>query len=116
MQATNLDLAGARARIARSRLAFDAAASGVDALIAPVIPDEAPVSPAPAQFRSDVIPLITPASAFALAALALPIGFGTHGIPLGMQLLATRGDTAALFALGEYFQRETSWHEQRPAP
>ncbi|HEY4441752.1 MAG TPA: hypothetical protein VGN14_14930, partial [Candidatus Elarobacter sp.] len=53
-----------------------------------------------------------PASGFGLAAVAVPIGFGSNGMPLGMQIIAP-GDVAPAFALGRRYQSVTAWHEAR---
>jgi len=104
----------ARAIVSRARTSWTAATSGYDVALAPSVGSEAPVMPAPPSFRDDTIPLVTPASAFALPAAAVPIGFGPAGMPLGMQLIALDGTPAAAFALGRTFQTRTTWHEQHP--
>jgi aspartyl-tRNA(Asn)/glutamyl-tRNA(Gln) amidotransferase subunit A len=53
------------------------------------------------------------AAALGLPALALPIGFGRHDLPLGMQIMGTGPDYAALLALGERYQSVTTWHLRR---
>ncbi len=70
--------------------------------------------PAPPDFRANVMPLVTPASGFGLAAAAVPIGFGPAGMPLGMQLIAADGDASSVFALGRAFQACTTWHRRTP--
>ena len=103
----------ARATIARARASWDAQLAGFDLALAPVVVGEAPAAPAPQTFRSQTIPLNAPASAFGLPALAVPIGSGPAGLPLGMQIIAVRGDAAAAFAFGAAFQAVTDWHERR---
>ncbi len=105
----------ARETIARARAAWDARLAGFDLALAPVVAGEAPVAPAPESFRPQTIPLNAPASAFGLPALAVPIGRGPAGLPLGMQIIAVHGDAAAALAFGAAFQAATSWHERRPA-
>jgi aspartyl-tRNA(Asn)/glutamyl-tRNA(Gln) amidotransferase subunit A len=105
----------ARAVVARSRTAWDAATRGYDVALAPSVGTEAPVAPVPKTFRDETIPLVSPASGFGLPAAAVPIGFGPAKMPLGMQIIAVNGDIASAFALGEGFQRLTDWHERRPA-
>ncbi|HEX3551518.1 MAG TPA: amidase [Candidatus Elarobacter sp.] len=103
----------ARATIERARATWARATAGYDVALAPVVPSEAPMMPAPPDFRANVIPLVTPGSAFGLPVAAVPIGFGPAGMPLGMQLIATSG-VAAAFALGNRFQRLTDWHRRTP--
>ena len=104
----------ARAMVARSRAAWDAATRGYDVALAPSVGSEAPLAPAPPSFRDETIPLVTPASGFGLPAAAVPIGFGPTGLPLGMQIIAAAGDVSAAFALGQAFQRLTDWHARTP--
>lgn len=108
------DAAKAKARIAEARGAFDEAVRGYDALLAPVLGDEPPVAPAPPEFRAGVIPRMAPAAAFALPALALPIGFGPHNVPLGMQIMATRPEPDALLALGVAYEAATAFDALHP--
>lgn len=105
----------ARAVVARSRTAWDAATQGYDVALAPSVGTEAPLAPVPKTFRDETIPLVTPASGFGLPAAAVPIGFGPAGMPLGMQIIAANGDVSFAFGLGAAFQRLTDWHERRPA-
>lgn len=104
----------ARAVVARARASWDAAVRGYDVALAPSVGSEAPVMPAPPSFRDETIPLVTPASAFALPAAAVPIGVGPAGMPLGMQLIALDGTPAAAFAVGRTYQSLTAWHERVP--
>jgi aspartyl-tRNA(Asn)/glutamyl-tRNA(Gln) amidotransferase subunit A len=104
----------ARAVAASAHASWIAATAGYDVALAPAVGVEAPVAPAPSTFRDDTIPLVTPASIFALPVAAVPIGFGPHGMPLGMQIIAPSGDLPAVFALGRTYQGLTSWHDRRP--
>ncbi|HEV3086278.1 MAG TPA: amidase [Candidatus Elarobacter sp.] len=104
----------ARRIIANARTTWNAATRGYDVALAPSVGSEAPVAPARKTFRDETIPLVTPASAFALPVVAAPIGFGPAGMPLGMQIIGVAGDPSAAFALGRTFQAHTSWHERRP--
>jgi aspartyl-tRNA(Asn)/glutamyl-tRNA(Gln) amidotransferase subunit A len=110
---TQADADAARATIASARTVFASATAGYGALIAPVLPDEAPRAPAPPTFRVGVVPRMVAAAALGLPALALPIGFGRHDLPLGMQIMGTGPDYAALLALGERYQSVTTWHLRR---
>lgn len=106
--------AAALATIARARAEFLRLTASYAAVLAPSVPDEAPLSPVPPSFRGSVIPLVAPASAFALPALAVPIGVGPNGCPLGMQMIATASQPDAVLALGAYYQSLTPWHRRRP--
>lgn len=46
-------------------------------------------------------------------ALALPIGFGSRGLPLGMQILARPFDDATALKIGHVYQQATAWHRRR---
>ena len=106
--------AEARAVATAARASWNAATAGYDVALAPAVGTEAPVAPAPPTFRDDTIPLVTPASIFGLPAAAVPIGFGPHDMPLGMQIIASNGDLSAVFALGRSYQRVTAWHDRHP--
>ncbi len=108
------DIDAARTTIARARSAFETATRDLDGVLMPIIPGEPPFAPTIPEFRLSVLPLVTPASAFALPSLALPIGFGPARTPLGMQIVGTSRDVAPLFETGFRFQHATSWHERRP--
>lgn|GEM_PF-1973 len=41
--------------------------------------------------------VVVPASLIGLPALSIPVGFGTNGLPMGMQLIGHRGADSALF-------------------
>lgn len=49
-----------------------------------------------------------------LPSLALPCGFGSTGLPIGMQLVGNMFSESTLFALGHAYQSGTSWHEKAP--
>lgn len=108
-------VADAHAQIAAARARFDAASATYDLLIAPIVPGEAPAAPAPASFRSELMEYVAPASAFGLGALAVPIGFSKHGLPLGMQIISRDRNPQNAFAFGCAFQALTDWHRRRPA-
>lgn len=54
------------------------------------------------------------APAGGLPALALPCGFSTDGLPLGIQLLAPPWREDLLFRLGRCYQQRTDWHRRQP--
>jgi aspartyl-tRNA(Asn)/glutamyl-tRNA(Gln) amidotransferase subunit A len=49
-------------------------------------------------------------------ALALPCGFSTSppGLPLGLQIVGHPFAESTIYALGDAYQRNTTWHQQRP--
>lgn len=61
------------------------------------------------------VDLISPGNVAGLPALALPNGFGEHGLPTSFQLLGTPWGEARLTAIGARYQRATSSHAKRPA-
>ncbi len=47
-------------------------------------------------------------------ALSLPMGFGPHGLPLGLAITGNLFDETTVLQVGMAFQRETDWHVRRP--
>ncbi|SFR34997.1 amidase [Litoreibacter janthinus] len=58
--------------------------------------------------------VVIPASLTGLPALSIPVGFGPNGTPMGMQLIAHRGQDATVLALGRAYERATDWISQQP--
>lgn len=48
-----------------------------------------------------------------LPALSVPMGFGPHGLPLGLSLTGDLFSEPTLVRIGTAFQRETDWHLRR---
>ena len=94
-------LAEARKTVAAALVTWRAATAGFACALAPIARDEAPVAPAPPTFREETIPLVTPASAFALTALAVPVVTGANGLTLCAQIIGLDGTPGAAFAVGE---------------
>jgi aspartyl-tRNA(Asn)/glutamyl-tRNA(Gln) amidotransferase subunit A len=100
-----------------------AATSGVDAVIAPVAPVAAPsitesdVGGAPG--AEAVIQRLTrftrPINYLGLPSLAIPTGFSSAGLPIGMQLIGRSFDEATVLTIGAAFQRATDFHVKVPA-
>ncbi|MBN1668049.1 MAG: Asp-tRNA(Asn)/Glu-tRNA(Gln) amidotransferase subunit GatA, partial [Anaerolineales bacterium] len=97
---------------------FEAAFSLVDLIAAPVTPSAAfligthqddPL----AMYLEDVFTL--PANLAGIPALAFPVGLNAQGLPLGMQLMASHFNEAALFQAVAAYQANTDWHQQAPA-
>jgi len=51
---------------------------------------------------------------FGLPAVAVPAGFDSDGLPIGMQLVGRPGQDLALLALAEKFQTASDWHNRVP--
>jgi aspartyl-tRNA(Asn)/glutamyl-tRNA(Gln) amidotransferase subunit A len=49
-----------------------------------------------------------------LPAVALPVGFDDHGLPIGLQLIGRRGRDRALIALAGRMQNKSDWHARVP--
>jgi aspartyl-tRNA(Asn)/glutamyl-tRNA(Gln) amidotransferase subunit A len=74
------------------------------------VPTPSPDPPAPRT------PAVIPAGNLAgLPALAVPNGFGPHGLPTSLQFLGRAFSEGRLVALAHAFQQATDWHARRPA-
>lgn len=58
--------------------------------------------------------VVIPASLIGLPALSVPVGFGTNGLPCGMQIIGRSGDDAKVLAIGQAWHRATEWPQRRP--
>ena len=58
--------------------------------------------------------VVVPASLAGLPALALPAGFGTDGLPAGVQMIGAPGADAMLMALGRIYHDATDWPGKNP--
>src|SRR5436309_5067037 len=58
--------------------------------------------------------LFTAANVTSQPALELCNGFGTHGLPLGMQVLGRPFDEVTVLRVGHAYQQATGWHHQHP--
>jgi aspartyl-tRNA(Asn)/glutamyl-tRNA(Gln) amidotransferase subunit A len=47
--------------------------------------------------------------------LALPNGFGSNGLPLGMQILGRPFGETTILRVGHAYEQATEWHHRRPA-
>ncbi len=59
--------------------------------------------------------VVIPASLAGLPALNVPVGFGTTGLPMGMQIISKRGNDAWLLTLGEVYHQQTHWPTHKPS-
>ena len=80
---------------------------------APSTPPAGPAAPpAPPRGNAGLIPAGNLAG---LPAIFFPCGFGTDGLPVGLQLIGQPFSEPLLVALVEAFQRDTSHHLRRPS-
>lgn len=85
-------VAAARARIGEVNAGFDPLFDRVDALVTPAVPGTAPRG-----LDSTGDPVFCTLWTFAgLPAITLPLLSGANGLPLGVQLVARRGNDAGL--------------------
>jgi aspartyl-tRNA(Asn)/glutamyl-tRNA(Gln) amidotransferase subunit A len=70
--------------------------------------------PEPATKRPGNVALIPAGNLAGLPAIFFPCGFGTDGLPVGLQLVGPPFSEPLLVALAEAYQRETDHHLRRP--
>ena len=58
--------------------------------------------------------VVIPVSLAGLPALAVPVGFGANGLPMGMQIAGRVGADAAVLAMGQAYHLATDWPGKRP--
>jgi aspartyl-tRNA(Asn)/glutamyl-tRNA(Gln) amidotransferase subunit A len=103
--------------------AYNAATSAVDAVIAPVSPVAAPSiaesdvgnSPNAEAVIQRLTRFTRPINYLGLPSLAIPTGFSSSGLPIGLQLIGHSFDEATLLTIGAAFQRATDFHAKVPA-
>jgi len=44
----------------------------------------------------------------------MPAGFGTNGLPMGIQLIGRKGGDLRLLEIAELYHRQTGWPQKRP--
>lgn len=104
----------ARAIIRRD---FSEAFKTVDVIAAPVAPTTAfkigELNNDPLQmYLSDILTI--PLNLAGLPGLALPCGFGTDRMPIGLQLIGKAFDEATILQVGHQFEQATPFHLQKP--
>ncbi|MGB6446863.1 MAG: amidase [Xanthobacteraceae bacterium] len=93
------------------------------AVVLPVMPIKTPriaeVDPASPSFKARTLYALSRFTRFAnylgLPALAVPAGFDSRGMPVGLQLVGRPGDDTLLLAIGMALQAETDWHGRVPS-
>ena len=96
---------------------FSKVFSQVDALLGPVMPHTAfklgeKVSDPLLLYLEDVF--TAPINLAGLPALAVPCGFGSGNLPIGMQIIGPQFSEGLLFKIGYSYERVTDWHLQIP--
>jgi aspartyl-tRNA(Asn)/glutamyl-tRNA(Gln) amidotransferase subunit A len=95
--------------------ALDAPGTPVGASAArDVAPRQTPADPARTPERPGNISLIPAGNLAGLPAVFVPCGFGTDGLPVGLQVVGPPFSEPLLVALVEAYQRETDHHLRRP--
>ncbi len=65
-----------------------------------------------ANYLADIFTL--PGSLAGLPGMSIPVGFGAHHMPVGMQLLGNYLQEARLLNVAHQFQQATDWHARKP--
>lgn len=94
-----------------------------DVLLMPVMPIKTPrvaeVDPGSPEFKARTLYALSRFTRFVnylgLPALAVPAGFDSRGMPVGLQLIGRPGSDVLLLALGRLLQADTHWHSRAPA-
>jgi aspartyl-tRNA(Asn)/glutamyl-tRNA(Gln) amidotransferase subunit A len=101
---------------------FDSAFRRVDVVLAPAVPIGAPrigyndvkVDGEKETVRSALVRLNRPANFTGHPAIAVPCGFTSDGLPIGLQLIGPRWGEAGLLAIARAFEEATVWHSRHP--
>ncbi len=96
--------------------------ASADIGLLPVMPIRSPavadVDPAQPSFNARTLYALSRFTRFAnylqLPVLAVPAGFDSRGMPIGLQIVGRPGSDASLIALGESLQARTDWHGRVP--
>jgi aspartyl-tRNA(Asn)/glutamyl-tRNA(Gln) amidotransferase subunit A len=94
-----------------------------DVVVLPVMPIRTPdvneVDPASAHFNPRVLYALSRFTRFVnylgLPALAVPAGFDSDGLPVGLQLIGRPGSEVVLLQIAVRLQERTDWHGRVPA-
>lgn len=104
------------------RGAFTALMTGIDLLVAPVMPDAATTLGAldavagDAEANARLIGFTAPFNLSGHPTLALPAGRTAGGTPIGMQFVGGHGGEEMLLRAGIAYQAATAWHRAAPIP
>ena len=58
--------------------------------------------------------VVIPVSLAGLPTLSVPVGFGSNGLPMGMQLAGAVGTDTAILGMGQAWHEATDWPGKRP--
>jgi amidase len=58
--------------------------------------------------------VVIPASLIGLPALSVPAGFGSQGLPMGLQLIGKRGCDVQVLQVGEAYHQATGYPQRYP--
>jgi aspartyl-tRNA(Asn)/glutamyl-tRNA(Gln) amidotransferase subunit A len=103
----------ALAQMEEHRRAFNAALTGIDALLTPTsltppLPiDQVDQSGTGAHFTR-------PVNYLGLCGLAVPDGFTPGGLPLSLQIVCRAGEEAMALRIGWAYEDATTWKDRRP--
>lgn len=82
-------------------------------------PDVGEVNPASVHFNPRALYAVSRFTRFinylGLPALAVPAGFDSRGLPVGLQLVGAPGSEAVLLEMGERLQARSDWHSRVPS-
>ena len=59
--------------------------------------------------------VVVPAGLIGLPVVNVPVGFGSNGLPAGLQLIGLRGSDGMLLRLAQQWHEATGWPQARPA-
>jgi aspartyl-tRNA(Asn)/glutamyl-tRNA(Gln) amidotransferase subunit A len=96
---------------------FQSAFAQCDVIAGPVAPTVAwglgdKANDPVANYLADIFTL--PASLSGLPGMSVPVGLGSAGMPVGMQLIGNYLSEASLLHTAHQLQQATDWHEQQP--
>lgn len=96
---------------------FDAVFEQVDVLVTPVTPVFPPkigelIDDPLKNYMMDVLTVGVNLSG--VPSLAIPAGFGSNGLPIGLQIIGKHFDEATLYRAGYAFEQETRYFERTP--
>jgi aspartyl-tRNA(Asn)/glutamyl-tRNA(Gln) amidotransferase subunit A len=108
-----VDLAHAQRARDEVRADFRRAFERADVLVVPVMPRTAKRigDEDPAHLSVD---LTYPFNLAGIPSLAVPCGFDSQGLPIGIQIAAPAWQEALTLRVGHAYQQSTAWHKQRP--
>jgi aspartyl-tRNA(Asn)/glutamyl-tRNA(Gln) amidotransferase subunit A len=94
----------------------------VDVILAPAIPEPAPMLAEVARGPADEVVrrmgrfsrLTRPFNVLGLPVVALPCGFSAAGLPLGLQIVGRPFDEGTILRIAHAYEQASGWHHRRP--